>query len=239
MKKAFQHTALLLAGLSLLGCSAQKAKDSAQAIASISIDKAINTSLTYGVAYDIDSNAYKTIKIGKYEWFAQNFQATKLNDGNALTEVTDSKKWETEKAPAYCSYNNSKEKSANGLLYNHKAVATKKICPQGWEVASDSAWADLARSFNGEAKAGIALKSQTGWEGQEATNASGFSALPSGFREKDGKYYIMGENGLWWSATEHNADNSMYVYIDKNTSLNHSHISRQDGLSIRCVKEMK
>jgi len=240
MEKAFQYTSIILVGLSLVACNTpDKTKELAAKVATISIDKVINASITYGTAYDIDSNAYKTVKIGKYEWFAQNLQTTKLQDGAAIKEVTDNKEWKKDLGPAYCSYNNSKTKSANGLLYNHKTIATKKICPKGWEVPTDSAWTDLSTSLKGDQKAGIALKAKIGWGEQEANNESGFCAIPSGYRERNGKYYIMGENGFWWSATEHNADNSMYCYIDKNTSLNHSHIFRKDGLSIRCVKEIK
>jgi uncharacterized protein (TIGR02145 family) len=241
MKKAFQYTSIIIASISLVACkgSIEKAKDLAAKVVNITIDKVVNPSVTYGTAYDIDSNVYKTIKVGKYEWFAQNLQTTKLQDGTPIKNVSDNDEWKASKEPAYCSYNNTKTASVNGFLYNHKVVATKKICPQGWEVASDSAWTNLAKSLNGDQKAGISLKSKIGWDDQNATNESGFSAIPSGFRERDGKFYIMGENGLWWSATEHNEDNSMYYYIDNNTSLNHSHIYRKDGLSIRCVKLIK
>lgn len=241
MKKTIQYTTILFVGLSLFSCknNSDKEKTLATNQSKITIDKALNSSIKYGVAYDIDSNEYKTVKIGKYEWFAQNLQVTKLNDSTPITNITDNKAWTAAKEPAYSNYNNSTDVTVNGLLYNHKTVATKKICPQGWEVASDSAWLNLADAFNGTDKAAIALKSANNWSEQKATNESGFSALASGFRENNGEFNVMGEIGLWWSANEHNENNSMYFFIDKNTSLNHSHIDRKKGLSIRCVKEIK
>jgi len=151
--------------------------------------------------------------------------------------VTDNKAWKTTKKPAYSAYNNQNDSVfENGLLYNWATVETGKICPGGWSVPCDSAWEDLATATGGLDTAAISLKSVQAWTGG-ATNASGFSAIPSGFRERDGKFYIQGENGFWWSSTPHNAANAMYLYIDKNKSINHSHIDRRDGLSIRCVKE--
>ena len=241
MKRIIKHTTILLTSFSIIACTSNivdRSKENASNTSHLKIENVINQKLTYGIAYDIDSNAYKTIKIGKYEWFAQNLQTTKLQDGTPIKEITDNKEWSKSNEPAYCSFNNELA-TVNGLLYNHKVVLTKKICPQGWEIADDSVWTDLANACKGTDKAAIALKAVNVWDGQEATNESGFSALPSGFRERDGKFHIMGENGLWWSATEHNEDNSMYCYIDKNVSLNHSHIPRTVGLSIRCVKLIK
>ncbi|OQA99113.1 MAG: hypothetical protein BWY22_00587 [Bacteroidetes bacterium ADurb.Bin217] len=242
MKKVISYTSIALIGLSMLACSPKKDKteEIANNVSHITIDQVLNKMVKYNTTYDIDSNEYKTVAIGKYEWFAQNLRVTKLNDGTPILNITDNATWGKTKEPAYASYNNEKVNEVNGLLYNHKTVATQKICPEGWQVANDSVWTNLIKTVKGEEKAAIALKCSKVWgEEQEATNETGFSAVPAGFRERDGKFHIMGQNAIWWSATEHNENNGMYYFIDKNSSLNHSHIERTVGLNIRCVKEIK
>lgn len=242
MKKNILYTTLAILGISIIACSPKKdnSEEIANNVSHISIDQVLNKMVKYNTAYDIDSNEYKTVTIGKYEWFAQNLRTTKLNNSKPITNITDNATWGKTNEPAYASYNNEKVNEVNGLLYNHKTIASQAICPEGWEVPTDSAWTDLANAFNGAEKAAIALKCSKVWsDDQQATNESGFSAVPSGFRERDGKFYIMGQNAFWWSASKHNENNGMYSYIDKNTSLNHSHIERTVGLSIRCVKRLQ
>jgi len=58
----------------------------------------------------------------------------------------------------------------------------------------------------------------THWEtpNSGATNESGFTALPGGFRDWKGTFYYLGHSGLWWDSVdaywEH--DDFDYSYID-------------------------
>ena len=60
---------------------------------------------------DYDGNNYDTICIGTQEWTVQNWKCTHLNNGTALTKVTDNTTW----ASAliwdlyYCAYNNDEK----------------------------------------------------------------------------------------------------------------------------------
>jgi len=85
---------------------------------------------------DIDGNVYKTIKIGKQRWLAENLRVTKYNDGTPLPNVTGDGAWGTLDSPAYTWYQNNQ--AANeipfGALYNYFAVADSNslnICPLG------------------------------------------------------------------------------------------------------------
>ncbi|MBU4445888.1 fibrobacter succinogenes major paralogous domain-containing protein, partial [bacterium] len=71
-----------------------------------------------------------------------------------------------------------------------------------------------------------------------ATNGSGFSALPGGYRRNYGAYYYMGYSATFWSST---GSNSVYAW---NTGLSYSGSevsrygsSKQVGLSVRCVRD--
>ncbi|MDR1762254.1 MAG: fibrobacter succinogenes major paralogous domain-containing protein [Bacteroidales bacterium] len=233
-----------VAGL-FAACSPQQKETPTQPV---SIDQAINKQLTYGSAYDIDSNEYKTIVIKGQTWFAENLRTVKFNNGMAIANVTENAAWENAQEPAFAAYNNEMPVSAHGLLYNYKAMESGKLCPEGWRIPTDEDWNKLIDTLGGQEKVGIVLKSKGLFsledEKEKATNESGFSALPSGFRERDGRFHVMGENALWWSASPRidkknnllDTQNGMYYSVDKNTNVNHSHIVRTVGLSVRCVK---
>jgi len=47
-----------------------------------------------------------------------------------------------------------------------------------------------------------------------ATNETGFTALPGGHRNANGTFYVIGNKGSWWSATEYEAYGALYVDMD-------------------------
>jgi uncharacterized protein (TIGR02145 family) len=60
-----------------------------------------------GTLTDYDNNVYDTININGQIWITQNWKCTRLNNGTALTKITDKATWETRITEAYCSYNNN------------------------------------------------------------------------------------------------------------------------------------
>ena len=78
------------------------------------------------------------------------------------------------------------------------------------------------------------------WRGPNtgATNGSGFTALPGGYRYDGGVFSDIGNYGGWWSATE---SNSYYAWF-RNLSNAGSYIYRyyynkKLGFSVRCLKD--
>jgi uncharacterized protein (TIGR02145 family) len=193
---------------------------------------------------DIEGNTYKTVTIGTQTWMAENLRTTKYNDGTSIPNVTDGTAWFELFTGAYCNYDNDPSKAAiYGRLYNWYAVNTGKLSPTGWHVATDAEWTELIEYLGGEEVAGGKLKETgtTHWNSPNygATNETGFTALPGGYRMFDGGAFDdVGAYGSWWSATGGNPDGAWnrYVYyygnnVDKILDFEIS------GYSVRCVKD--
>lgn len=157
---------------------------------------------------DIDGNVYKTVTIGKQVWMAENLKTTRLNDGTTISLVTDDQAWGALTTPAFCWYNKDATGNKNiyRALYNWYTVNTNKLCPQGWHVSTDAEWTTLTTGLGGESVAGGKLR-ETGiahWEKPNtgATNESGFTTLPGGYRNNHGAFANIGFFGFWWTATE-------------------------------------
>lgn len=205
-----------------------------------------NPNLTYGTVTDIDGNKYKTIQIGTKVWMAENLKVTKLNDGTPISFESSNNSWMTKVNPLYCWYNNDIEnKNTYGALYNRHTVNTGKLCPIGWHVSTDSNWSTLTNNTGGDNNAAIKLK-ETGnyhWSGtsSNATNSSGFTALPGGIRYENGAFSGLKNNGTWWCTNPENyAFSSWYrqMFYNANDIQKYGlNLSPQLGLSVRCVKD--
>jgi uncharacterized protein (TIGR02145 family) len=161
-----------------------------------------------------DGQKYRTVKIGNQVWMAEN-----LNH---------------ETGNSWCYDNDDSNCMQYGRLYDWNMA--KRACPSGWHLPSQDEWEGLVVEV-GSSTAGKKLKSSSGWnENGNGTDDYGFSALPGGYRNAGGKFYIAGYNGNWWAATEGDADSayyrSMYYHDDE---VYKGYFSKEYGLSVRCV----
>jgi uncharacterized protein (TIGR02145 family) len=195
-----------------------------------------------GTIADNDGNMYYTVTIGSQVWMSENLKTTKYNDGTDIPNVTDVNQWGSLNTPAYCWYDNDiRNKETYGAFYNFHTVSTGKLCPTGWHIPTDAEWSTLT-GYLGESVAGEKLKENgtTHWNNISisATNETGFTALPGGYRFKDGYFYAIGFNGLWWCSTEYNTTyaygRSMYCLT---SDVHRYYSSKEGGSSIRCVKD--
>jgi uncharacterized protein (TIGR02145 family) len=172
---------------------------------------------------DIDGNVYHKVKIGSQVWMVENLKVSHYRNGDPIPNIKDST-WDHLKAGAYCNYDNDTNHSAAyGCLYNWYAVNDNRgLAPAGWHIPANAEWEELMSYLGGEALAGDQLKEKgrVHWEepGTDATNKSGFTALPGGFLQRSGVSYGMGFIGCWWSSS----GNYMTVAGSKNlpTGLN-------------------
>jgi uncharacterized protein (TIGR02145 family) len=182
------------------------------------------------------------ITIGTQKWMDKNLEVATYRNGDIIPQVTDPTIWAALKTGAWCFYNNDVAKGAKyGKLYNWYAVIDSRgLAPKGWHIPSDAEWTNLNIFLGDEAGGKLKELGTLNWQypNRQATNYSGFSALPGGFRDYDGKFSIVGSYGYWWSATELSSSSAMMrslSYFDgalfRSSSLKHF------GFSVRCLKD--
>ncbi len=192
-----------------------------------------------------DNKFYNTVLIGTQCWFKENLNSTKYVNGDAIPNVTDNTAWNTLTTGAYCNYNNDLNNATiYGRLYNWYAVNdSRKLCPFGWHVPTDTDWQTLTDYLGGISIAGGKMK-ETGlihWitPNSGATNSCGFSALPGGYRYD----YVVTYDGIgyfsyWWSASENITTDAWYRLIGYSGEDVHRYNGfKKYGYSVRCLKD--
>jgi len=205
-----------------------------------------NPSLTYGIVTDIDGNEYKTITIGTQTWMAENLRSTKYNSGDLIGTTTPSTlDIRSESSPKYqWAYDGDESNVANyGRLYTwYVATDSRNVCPTAWHLPTDAEWSTLTTFLGGEWQAGGSMKetSTAHWKSPNtgATNETGFTALPGGFRDGDGDFVDIGGYGHWWSSTI--GDNNhpwerCLLYVQP--EVNRARFNKEGGFSVRCVRD--
>jgi uncharacterized protein (TIGR02145 family) len=206
-----------------------------------------NPDLTYGSMTDQEGNVYKTIVIGTQEWMAENLKASHYRNGDLIPLVTDDMTWDGLTTGATCWYNNDSAtyNCPYGKLYNWYAVADpNNVCPTGWHVPTYSEWSVLRNYFDDVWPYYVAASKLQSLGFQywfdfgnlDATNESGFSALPGGTRLINGIFNSINYSTEWWSNTD---IGSAYAFIsadgfNQTTSINND---KRYGFSVRCLRD--
>jgi uncharacterized protein (TIGR02145 family) len=197
-----------------------------------------------GTVTDIDGNIYLTIKIGDQWWMMENLKVTHYRNGDPIPNVTDYGGWEALSTGAYCNYDNDEGHVAvYGRLYNWYAVDdSRNIAPEGWHVPSDAEWQTLVDYLGGNLVAGGKMKEAgiSHWytPNEGATNESGFTALPGGYRWFDGSFGYMGNEAYFWSFTEANSLTAWcrgLFYFS--SGVGRYSDGKRLGHSVRCVRD--
>jgi uncharacterized protein (TIGR02145 family) len=169
-----------------------------------------------------DGKTYITVKIGTQTWMAENL-SFKANSGC----------WE---------YDNDQSKATYGFLYSWETA--KNVCPSGWHLPSDDEFATLTSFLGSDSIAGGNLKEKgmIHWESPniDATNMSGFTALPGGYRDSNSaKILNVGKNGIWWSSTEYYKNSSCNFILGSGYKRAiRGRANKNYGFSVRCVRDL-
>jgi uncharacterized protein (TIGR02145 family) len=197
-----------------------------------------------GTMTDIDGNVYHTVTVGNQVWTVENLRVTHYRNGDAIPNITDNSLWYSLTSGAYCNYDNNTNYTATyGRLYNWYAVAdSRNIAPAGWHVPTDAEWQTLIDYLGGTSVAGGKMKEAgtTHWYSPNAgaTNESGFSALPGGYRYDYGGFDYLGFRAGFWSSSEYETNYAWTVYQVYDSSITSPYLnSGQYGLSVRLVRD--
>jgi uncharacterized protein (TIGR02145 family) len=204
-----------------------------------------------------DGKVYATLQLGTQCWMKQNLNiGTRIaGAGNQTNNGTIEK---------YC-YNNTESNCDyygglyqwNEMMQYTTTAGVKGICPTGWHIPTDAEWTTLTTYVSSQPAyqcnsnstyIAKALAATTNWNTYTGTctignnlaanNATGFTALPAGYRNSDGSFSTLGNYAVLWSSTEFNGSYAWY----RNLNYGYSFVVRNDygkvfGFSVRCVKD--
>ncbi len=220
-------------------------------------------SFACGQAVNYAGESYPTVQIGTQCWFQKNLNVgTMIQGANDQTNNSTLEKYCINNDTANCSIYGGLYQWAEAVQYQNGASNTtnpspafsgnvKGLCPTGWHLPSDAEYCTLTMFLDATVNCGT-----FGWSGTDvggkmkstsglwnfpnigATNSSGFSALPGGWRDTDGVVYSIGTYPFFWSSSESSSTNAVRRGLD----FDGSNIYRGDrnknlGYSVRCLKD--
>lgn len=239
-------TKTLLAALMLLVISCKKENNTIQT-SGIAGESATPSAITDINELGANGN---TVKIGSQHWKTKNLDVRYYRNGDKIPQEKDPVKWAALTTGAWCWYNNDSAMGhIYGRLYNWYAVNDPRgLAPEGWHIPSGAEWDTLSTFLGIKVRAGGKMKSTgtieagTGlWHepNYDATNSSGFTGLPGGYRDYYGTFNNIGYYGYWWSSTEYG-----FAEGAKGRGLNYDngliyryYYYKQNGFSVRCLRD--
>ena len=203
-----------------------------------------------------DGKKYKTVKIGDQVWMAENLNFKYKVKGEPYGNYCNEDKckvlgryytWAAamDSAGLYssqgedCGYGHSRDCKATNPI--------RGICPENWHLPSGYEFkkllAYLEKSKNIEElafylddDAAFAFQA-TGDEWENATNTTGFSAIPAGYHGAHGGFHDVSSAAQFWSTDLSRDDDKSYYFVVHASSAGDYDTYMNNGLSVRCVKD--
>lgn len=177
---------------------------------------------------------------------AENLKVTHYRNGDAIPNVSDNAAWSGLSSGAYCDPNNDENNVATyGRIYNRYTVDDSRgSVPAGWHVPTDDEWLELKDFLGGWNVAGGKLKEAgtAHWKDPNtgATNETGFTALPAGYRWFNGTFTEIGTEVYFWGGGINQSGNYNPAYLEYDDERFHfggGDFRSTDGFSVRCIKD--
>ena len=200
---------------------------------------------------DYDGNVYNTVIINGQEWLVENLKVTHYADGSPIIYIGDAGTWAADTTGAYGYYDFDPLNGVDyGIWYNWYAVNNASelayIKRDGtretdWRVPTKTDFDSLV-AFAGGLWGSGTLK-ETGLDhwaspNYNATNSTGFTALPAGIIGSSGTSANWLNIAYFWSAT---ADAGVWKYmmrVDNVYTLQVTTSNQRSGLSVRLVRDL-
>ncbi|MEI7981804.1 MAG: FISUMP domain-containing protein [Bacteroidota bacterium] len=199
---------------------------------------------TYTVT-DADGNIYNTVKIGDQCWMAENLRVGIMIPGTT-NQVNNGiiEKHCYGDLPSNCNTYGGLYQWGELMQYSGQPK-TQGICPAGWNIpaSGDYQWLGylVGDSAGGKLKTTGTIEGGNGlWYAPNtmATNKSGFSALPGGWKDEAGNFGNLGLNAFFFTSEgwyECCAYFRQLAYNDGYLN-NASWAMRSRSMSVRCIK---
>ena len=207
---------------------------------------------------DVDGNIYNTITIGNQTWMLENLKTTTFNDGTPITEHLFGMDW-GDLPNQTAQYQWADTSDLNniideelpfdfyGAMYNHWAIESGKLAPEGWRIPSKADFRELENYLSEkgfENQEASTLKSSTGWllSSGNGTNAVKFNGLPNGYINAFGGP-TLGQGICTWATTNVNTQlplgsrTRVLVQLFDTENILYDDNAIQIGAGIRCIKE--
>jgi len=199
-----------------------------------------------------DNQLYLTVQIGTQCWMAENLNVgTMVNGSNNQTDNGTIEK--------YCYSDNTSNCDTYGGLYQWDEMmqyvtteGTQGVCPTGWHLPTDDEWKTMemylgmtqaqadANNWRGTDEGGkLKEAGTTHWSSPNAgaTNSSGFTALPGGYRGVGGLFSTNANGAYFFSSTENGSTARMRVLSYYLAQIYRYDYDKTSGNSVRCIKD--
>lgn len=195
---------------------------------------AINNTLTDSR----DGQVYKTVTIGTQVWMAENL--------NYLPEDTVSTIWAGKSVCGGGEWKSVAEGDCSiyGRLYEssftNKPAYIKEICPTGWSLPTYQQFKKLDSLLDGNSANKMKSKNDDYWPSGNATNESGFSAIPSGYYHPSRGFdysYSEEEKIAAFALEEYQGSNSVFWIYDTKDEVSVSGMGSRIYVAFRCIKD--
>ena len=174
-----------------------------------------------------DGNVYRVVEVGGRTWMAENLRYRDVKADPMLKDNT------------WCAFEDEKKCEKEGFLYSWAAVMLESscadskcdivyphrgICPEGWHVAENYEWQELADIAEGE---GFLL-----------VDYPGFDWSPTGvYYADDGVLMDDGGSRYWTSSTKTSLSAFEWFLEGGIANFFHLESGKDNGFAVRCVTE--
>ena len=198
-----------------------------------------------------DGQIYSTVQIGSWCWMAEN-----LNIGTMISGYQNMSNNST--IEKYCYADDTSNCDTYGGLYQWNEMmqyvttpGAQGICPTGWHIPNNYEWCMTEQVIDPTVGCGY-----TGWMGNDvggkmkeagithwnppntgATNSSGFTALPGGFRADPGMWVMRNSYGFLWCSEQNSSSTAHHHSLAYDMQAVYKYPKpKYYGYSVRCIR---
>ena len=209
------------------------------------ITPVVDRNFAFGSVVDArDGKTYKTIKIGRQNWFAQNLNYNGI-DSWCFDEITN-----CAEDGRYYSWYGAMDIDEDIWLISLDVIEDEHqgACPDGWHVPTLSEWEDLFTYVAGssnymlyEDSIAYKLRSNFGWEyNMNGWDVYGLALTPNGYYDRVIDFKVTSKTTAiyQWSATPENGYRTHSKYFDMSDDMIFigTGYDNRNGMSVRCVE---